>query len=104
MKNKVVKKILNNKLYILSFIIALIVISLLYKFNNTTPFGTQSLLCVDFYHQYGPMMAELYDRMHNFSSFIYSFNMAMGLPFFRNFLNYLSSPFNLIMLLFKKII
>ena len=28
--------------------------------------------------------------------------MAMGLPFFRNFLNYLSSPFNIIMLLFTK--
>ena len=102
MKNKVVKKILSNKLYILSFIIATMVIGLLYKLNNTTPFGTQSLLCVDFYHQYGPMMAELYDRMHNFSSFIYSFNMAMGLPFFRNFLNYLSSPFNLLMLLFNR--
>ena len=102
MKNKVVKKILNNKLYILSFIIALMVIGILYKLNNTTPFGTQSLLCVDFYHQYGPMMAELYDRMHNFSSFIYSFNMAMGLPFFRNFLNYLSSPFNIIMMLFQQ--
>lgn len=102
MKNKIIKKIKNNKLYVCAFIIALVVISVLYKLNNVTPFGDRSLLCVDFYHQYGPMLGELFDRIHNHSNFIYSFNMAMGLPFFRNFLNYLSSPFNIIMLLFNK--
>lgn len=102
MKEKIINKFKNNKLYICTFLIALIVISVLYKLNNVTPFGNRSLLCVDFYHQYGPMMGELFDRIHNHSNFIYSFNMAMGLPFFRNFLNYLSSPFNIIMLLFTK--
>ncbi|SRR5574344_688842 len=105
MKNKLIKgikKIFNNKLYILSFIFSVIIISIIYKTKDVTPFGSKSLLCVDFYHQYGPMLGELYDRMHNFSSFIYSFNMGLGLPFFRNFLNYLSSPFNLIIMLFKR--
>ncbi len=102
MKNKIVNKLKNNKLYVCTFFIAVIVISILYKLNNVTPFGDRSLLCVDFYHQYGPMLGELFDRIHNHSNFIYSFNMAMGLPFFRNFLNYLSSPFNILMLLFTK--
>lgn len=102
MKNKIKKFIKNNKLYICTFFIAFIVINIIYKLNNVTPYGDRSLLCVDFYHQYGPMLGELFDRIHNNSNFIYSFNMAMGLPFFRNFLNYLSSPFNLIMLLFNK--
>lgn len=102
MKKNIITKLKKNKLYVCTFIIALIVISILYKLNNVTPFGDKSLLCVDFYHQYGPMLGELFDRVHNHSNFIYSFNMAMGLPFFRNFLNYLSSPFNIIMLLFTK--
>ncbi|MCH5166773.1 MAG: YfhO family protein [Erysipelotrichales bacterium] len=102
MKNRFINMIRNNKLYVCSFIFALIVISILYKLNNVTPFGDRSLLCVDFYHQYGPMLGEFYDRMHGNFNFIYSFNMAMGLPFFRNFLNYLSSPFNIIMMLFTK--
>ena len=102
MKTKFINKIKNNKLLVLTFVISLMIISILYKLNNVTPFGDRSLLCVDFYHQYGPMMGELYDRLHGNFNFIYSFNMAMGLPFFRNFLNYLSSPFNIIMLLFTK--
>lgn len=99
---KIINLLKNKKLYICTFIFAFFIINIIYALNKVSPYGGNSLLCVDFYHQYGPMLGELYDRMHNFSSFIYSFNMAMGLPFFRNFLNYLSSPFNLIMLLFPR--
>ena len=101
MKDKIKKSLKNNRLYILTFIIGIIIISIIYKLNNVAPFGGNSLLCVDFYHQYGPMLAELYERIHDGSSLIYSFNMAMGLPFFRNFLNYLSSPFNIILFFFN---
>ncbi len=90
-----------NQLYFYAFFIGIIIISVVFKLNNVAPFGGNSLLCVDFYHQYGPMLAELYDRIHQGENLIYSFNMAMGLPFFRNFLNYLSSPFNIIMFLFN---
>lgn len=99
---KIVKPIKNNKLYVLTFLIGVAIIGIIYKMNNTIPFGDNSLLCVDFYHQYGPMLAELYDRIWQGDSFIYSFNMAMGLPFFRNFMNYLSSPFNILMLFFNR--
>jgi uncharacterized membrane protein YfhO len=100
MKN--IKSILNKKLYILTFIISTIIIGILYKLNNVTPLGSNSLLCVDFYHQYGPMLAELYDRIKSCDNLVYSFSMAAGLPFFRNFLNYMSSPFNIIMFLFPR--
>ncbi|MBO5474996.1 MAG: YfhO family protein [Bacilli bacterium] len=99
---KYLKKILSNKLYVLTFIISCAIIGILYKLNNVTPFGTNSLLCVDFYHQYGPMLAEFYDRIKSCEGLVYSFNMASGLPIFRNLLNYLSSPFNVIMFLFPR--
>lgn len=99
---KIIDLLKSKKLYVCTFIIAFFIINIVYALNKVSPYGGNSLLCVDFYHQYGPMLGELYDRMRNFSSFIYSFNMAMGLPFFRNFLNYLSSPFNLIMLFFPR--
>lgn len=70
--------------------------------QDISPFGNKSMLTIDFYHQYGPMLGELYDRIRNGSNLLYSFNMGMGLPFFRNFFNYLSSPFNIIILLFKR--
>ena len=102
-----IKEILNKELTIkelclMTFIISLGIISVIYILNNVTPFGDISLLKVDFYHQYGPMLGELYDRVRSFSSLIYSFNMGLGLPLFRNFLNYMASPFNIIMFLFKR--
>ncbi len=102
MIKKILNKLSNSKLYIITFMISLFIISILYIFNNVTPFGEKSLLCVDFYHQYGPMLGEVYDRLHEGSNLIYSFNMGLGLPFFRNFFNYLSSPFNLLIMLFQR--
>ncbi len=79
-----------------------IVISLIYYMQDVTPFGKHSMLQIDFYHQYGPMLGELYDRVKSGSSLLFSFNTGLGIPFYRNFLNYLSSPFNLLIFLFKR--
>ena len=81
----------------------MIVIIAIFILQGLAPFGDKSMLTIDFFHQYGPMLGELYDRVKNGSSLIYSFNMGMGLPFFRNFFNYLSSPFNILIFLFKRI-
>jgi len=99
---EILKKMWNNKLYWGTFLVATIIINILYIFNGVTPYGDKSLLCIDFYHQYGPMLGELFDRVRGGSNLMYSFSMGLGLPFYRNFLNYLSSPFNIIMFLFNK--
>ena len=54
---------------------------------------------MDMYHQYGPLFAELYDRVTNLESFIYSWRTGLGSPFLGNFFNYLSSPSAIIILL-----
>lgn len=102
MKDKLFKYIKENKIYILTFILSVTLIGIVFFLNDVVPFGKNSLLDVDFYHQYGPMLGELYDRVTNGDNLIYSFRMGLGLPFFRNFLNYLSSPFNIIMFLFNR--
>ena len=96
------KFIKNNKLYLLTFLTSLVAISILFILNGVSPFGKKSLLCIDFFHQYGPMLGELRDRILSGKGLLYSFNMGLGLPFFRNFLNYMASPFNIIILLFTK--
>ncbi len=93
---------INNRIYLYTFILSTLIIIISYIINKVTPFGEKSLLCVDFFHQYGPMMGELHDRILSGSNLIYSFSMGMGLPFFRNFLNYMSSPINILLLLFSK--
>ena len=74
---------------LLTFIMGFIIISTIYILEDVAPFGKNSLLTVDFFHQYGPMLAELYDRIKSGSNLIYSFNTGLGLPYFRNYFNYL---------------
>ncbi|MEE1504053.1 MAG: YfhO family protein, partial [Acutalibacteraceae bacterium] len=63
------------------------------------PFGDTTILRMDLYHQYGPLFAELYERITNFDSLIYSWTSGGGSAFLGNFFNYLSSPFLVVMLL-----
>ena len=93
---------INNRLYLYTFILSTIIIIISYIINGVAPFGEKTLLQVDFFHQYGPMMGELHDRVLSGSNLIYSFSMGMGLPFFRNFLNYMSSPLNILLFIFPK--
>lgn len=101
MLNKIKNNFKNNKNIYLTFILGLIIILITFALEKISPFGENSTLTVDFYHQYGPMLAELYERIKNGSNLIYSFTMSAGLPFFRNFLNYLASPFNILLFLFN---
>lgn len=102
MYNKNMKKALKeNKQIILTFVISYIIINILFVINEITPYGTFTTLKVDFFHQYGPMLKELWYRITHSKSLLYSFNMSMGLPIYRNFFNYLSSPFNILLIFFN---
>jgi len=68
--------------------------------NQMIPFGARTILRVDLYHQYGPLFAELYERLIAGRSLLYSWNSGLGGGFLGNFFNYLSSPTGLLMLLF----
>ena len=100
--NKVLTLIKKYNYIIFTFIFSLIIIGIAYKLKSVAPLGDNSLLTVDFYHQYGPMLAQLFDRVKSGENLIYSFNTGLGLPFFRNFFNYLSSFFNIIIFFFKR--
>ena len=56
------------------------------------PFGDTTILRMDLYHQYGPLFAELYERVTRGDSLLYSWNTGGGGGFLGNFYNYLSSP------------
>ena len=99
---KILKHFKNYNYIYLTGLLGLIVIITVYILQDVAPFGRNSMLTVDFFHQYGPMLAEFFDRIHSGESLIYSFNTGLGLPFFRNFFNYLSSPLNILIFLFKR--
>ena len=61
MKNKLSNFLKENRWLIITFLLSSIIISVIYTFNKIAPFGNNSMLDVDFYHQYGPLLNELYD-------------------------------------------
>ena len=92
----------NNKFVLLTPIVATILFIIIFIIKSIIPIGKNTLLAVDFYHQYGPLLSEFYDRVKSGASLIYSYQTGMGLPYFRNFFNYLSSPFNVLLFLFRR--
>lgn len=92
----------NNKIYILAFFIPFIMINVIFIFKGISPYGDNLLLFSDFFSQYGPMLDNFYNNAIYEGNLLYSFNYGLGQPIFKTFFNYLSSPFNLIIMLFGK--
>lgn len=93
------KKIKNNIYVLYTLLLSILIILVFFYINNITPFGSKDFTVIDFYHQYFPMTSELINRILNFKTLLFSFNGS--LPFIRNLYNYLSSPFNILLLPFK---
>ena len=93
------KKIKNNIYVLYTLLLSLLIILVFFYINNITPFGSKDFTVIDFYHQYFPMTSELINRILNSKTLLFSFNGS--LPFIRNLYNYLSSPFNILLLPFK---
>lgn len=97
------KLFFNNRFVILSAGLGLLGIGFVYAVFQLYPFGDNTVLRMDLYHQYGPLFVEYYDRITNISKgFIYSWNAGGGSSFLGNFFNYLSSPISLLVLLFDR--
>jgi len=99
-KQSIFKRIFSNNAYCwLACGCTIGVMMLVYYCYDLFPFGETTILRMDLYHQYGPLFAELYDRVTGLKSFLYSWQTGLGSPFLGNFFNYLSSPSMIIMLL-----
>lgn len=89
-----------NKYIIFSFFASAAVMLVIYLVTGVYPFGGNTVLRMDLYHQYGPLFAELYDKVKNGDSLIYSWQSGLGSCFLGNYFNYLSSPIAAVMMFF----
>ncbi len=89
----------NNRYVLLSFGASLIVYLLICIAYRMVPFGDVTILRMDLYHQYGPLLAELYDRITSGESLVYSWQTGGGGNFLGNLFNYLSSPISILVIL-----
>ncbi len=100
-KESALSRFINENIFIiLAFICSGALMMIVYFCFDVIPFGDKTILRMDLYHQYGPLFAELYDRLVGLKSFLYSWTSAGGSSFLGNYMNYLSSPIALIILAF----
>lgn len=97
---KITDSFKKNKYVFISGLASLFVIMIVYMCFEIIPFGDKTIYRMDLYHQYGPLFSELYDRITEGKTFLYSWNSGLGSSFLGNFYNYLSSPVSLIILFF----
>lgn len=94
------ERLKENKFVFLAFLSSALIMLLVYFCYELVPFGGKTILRMDLYHQYGPLFAELYERIVGGESLLYSWNTGLGGSFLGNFFNYLSSPLSVIILIF----
>ncbi len=93
-------KYLLRKYCLMSAGLALLIMCIIYICHrNTLLIGGRTVLRMDLYHQYGPLYAEVYDRITGGNSLVYSWTSGLGASFLGNLFNYCSSPFALFMLI-----
>ena len=99
---KLYRSFFENRFVLLSMCLATIGILFVFMIFKMFPFGDTTVLRMDLYHQYGPLFVELYDRITDFKSFLYSWESGGGSSFLGNYFNYLSSPFSFLIFLFDR--
>lgn len=90
----------DNRYIIYAFLATAGTMLIIYFCNSMVPFGDKTILRMDLYHQYGPLFAELYERIISGASLTYSWVSGLGSCFLGNYFNYLSSPVGAIILFF----
>lgn len=101
-KNKLTLKnfIYEYKYIVIAFFATAITMITIFFCNKMIPFGDNTILRMDLYHQYGPLFAELFERISNSDSLIYSWTSGLGSCFLGNYFNYLSSPLGFLIFFF----
>lgn len=90
----------SNAYIFLSFGISALIMTFIYFIYKMVPFGDITILRMDLYHQYGPLFSELYTRLTEGKSMLYSWYTGLGSSFLGNFFNYLSSPLSFLIVFF----
>lgn len=88
--------------YLISFLIPVISMLVIFIGRGIFPFGEESFLRTDMYHQYAPFFSELQSKLRNGGSLLYSWNIGMGVNFTALYGYYLASPLNFLLLLVPK--
>ncbi len=83
--------------FLATFLIGLLVLAI----RGIAPFGDNSIITIDCFHQYSPFLLEIRDRILNGKSLIYSWDAGLGRDLFVQTAYYTASPLDYLVLLIK---
>lgn len=83
-----------KSIYILSFLLPVSIMLGIFVIRGIFPFGNNSFMFSDMYHQYVPFLTEFWHKLHNGESLIYSWHTGLGSNFIAVYAYYLASPIN----------
>lgn len=85
-----------------AFFVPVIIMIIIFIQRGIFPFGEESFLRTDMYHQYAPFFSEFQYKLRNGGSLLYSWDVGMGVNFAALYAYYLASPFNWFLILCPK--
>ena len=91
-----------RRILLLSFFVPLFALLCLFVQRGIFPFGEESFLRTDLYHQYAPFFSEFQYKLQHGGSLLYSWDIGLGVNFTAIYAYYLASPLNWFVVLFPK--
>ena len=85
-----------------AFCIPVVIMVIIFAQRGIFPFGEESFLRTDMYHQYAPFFSEFQHKLSGGGSLLYSWNIGMGINFSALYAYYLASPLNWFLILCPK--
>ena len=85
-----------------AFFVPVIIMIIIFAQRGIFPFGEESFLRTDMYHQYAPFFSEFQHKLTHGGSFLYSWDVGMGVNFAALYAYYLASPLNWLLALCPK--
>ena len=79
---------------IAAFFVPVVVMIIIFAQRGIFPFGEESFLRTDMYHQYAPFFSEFRYKLAHGGSLLYSWDIGMGVNFAALYSYYLASPLN----------
>ena len=85
-----------------AFFVPVMILLIIFMQRGIFPFGEESFLRTDMYHQYAPFFSEFQYKLTQGGSLLYSWDVGMGVNFSALYAYYLASPLNWLLILCPK--
>lgn len=89
----------DNRICFFSFLLPFLAMMAIFIGNGIYPFGGESFMHSDMYHQYVPFLEEFMRKVKSGEPLFYSWNVGMGSNYLALYVYYSASPLNWLMLL-----